>query len=366
MGNTVLQATQGRVNVVCLPTLTSTGINRSCEAVSYKTRSKRLNPPYYACLETKLENQKLPNTFFRGVSLEFLKEILEENEMYGRANGEGLKTLLTLPKTHKRRCSFAELYTDELGYSSKIGPVRFFVSHAWRYRFSKLVQAIENFEREKPDREGAYYFIDYFGINQWKPMEELNSLETLIERSEAVVLVLSPLKKPIPLTRCWCLYEIHMAIRHNIPIHVTIPHNQRKMLRVLLLTSSRSDDLSKFEVDSKNAIATKKSDEDMIKTAIEQQIGFANLDLIVYSAVVRCLRSLSFAELENCETQPLRQSLAIQIPTLVHETSMEMKRRKVSVETKSYESPPSPIERSSFSSLCSSSESFASLPGKKR
>jgi len=361
MGNAVAQVTQCRVNELCWP-----GFNPSSEAVSYKSRAKRLNPTYYACLETKIEDHKLPNTFFRGVSLEFLKEILQENEMYGRANGEGLKTLLTLPKTHEQKCSFAELYTNELGYSSKIGPVRFFVSHAWAYRFSNLVQAIENFEGENPDRAGAYYFIDYFGINQWKPNEELDTLETLIERSEAVVLVLSPLKKPIPMTRCWCLYEIHMAIRHKITIHVTIPDNQRKMLRVLLLTASSSDELSKFEVDSKNAKATKKSDEDMIKNAIEQQVGFASLDFIIYSSVVRCLRSLCFSELENCETQPLRQSLAIQIPTLVHETSLEIKRRKVSVESKFDDSPSTLIERSSSFSFCSSSDSFASIPGKKR
>ena len=143
--------------------------------------------------------------------------------------GVGLKDNLTQPWTKSKRCSFAELYTNRLGVTSNqpvTGPIRFFVSHAWAYKFEHLVQAIDRYEKGNRSRAGAFYFIDYFAINQWKPVDELDSLGFLIQLSEAVVLVMSPLEKPIPMSRCWCLYELHTALKLDIPIHVTVPNDK--------------------------------------------------------------------------------------------------------------------------------------------
>jgi len=153
------------------------------------------------------------------------------------------------------------------------GPVNFFVSHAWRYKFGKLVEAIERFEKASSNRAGAYYFIDYFAINQWEPTEDLKSLGSLVQKSEALIFVMSSLKKSIAMMRCWCLYELFIAIKYNVPIHLAVPEEELSYLTVLLQTS-RKGEIAQFEVDSKNAEASKESDEDMIKTAIKQSIGF--------------------------------------------------------------------------------------------
>jgi len=248
--------------------------------------------PSSSLLDTKLELQ------FRGVSLEFLKYILSKGDEYGRANGNDIKTLLTLPETKSRRCSLAELYSGQLGRVSKplVGKIRFFVSHAWSYKFHELVEAIESFERWSDERGdakklGAYYFIDYFAINQWESAEELKSLGSLIKGSDALVLVVSPLNQPTPMSRAWCLYELHISMKYKIPMYVTVSKDQR-------LTATNLGALRHWKVDSKNSDATKKSDEYMIKTEIKQSIGFACLDLKVYEAIVSCMRILALSKSE--------------------------------------------------------------------
>jgi len=230
---------------------------------------------------------------FRGVSLVFLNDILAKGEEYGRASGNDIRKLLTLPETKSRRCSLAELYGGPLGRDSKplVGKMRFFVSHAWSYQFSKLVEAIENFELEGNgnEREGAYYFIDYFAINQWESACELKSLEALIKGSDALVLVLWPLRQPKVMSRAWCLYELHISMKCNIPIYVTVPDDQ-------WISATNLDALEDWKVDSRKSGATKKSDEYMIKTEIKQSIGFACLDLKVYEAIVTCIRILVLPE----------------------------------------------------------------------
>lgn len=295
------------------------------EGVDKQFRYSELKRPDKNSLKGETASINPPKTFFRGVSLEFLKHILRRGNIYGRANGISLKKLLTLRETNTRRCSLAELYKDQIDHNSKlpvIGKVRFFISHSWAYKFSSLVEAIERFEQGKPDRAGAYYFIDYFAVNQWKPNEDLNSLANVIQRSEAVVLVMSPLDKPIPMTRCWCLWELFISIKRNIPIHVTLPDDQHSLLKLLLVTSSKPCEQSQFQVESNSSKASEKSDEDMIKTAIKQSEGFSWLDKEVQETVFKCVQSLALSEIDHSQAQTLRECMKSQTQnTLQHNRS---------------------------------------------
>lgn len=278
----------------------------------------------------------IPDTYSRGVSLEFLQMILARNKMYGRANGNGLRTGLTNAETEEERCSFAELYINMLGTRGKqlIGKVRFFVSHAWSYKFSELVQAIKRFEDADSRRKGAHYFVDYFAVNQWNPLNDLNTLERLIQLSEAVVLVMSPLKKPTPVTRCWCLYEIKAAIACRKPIHGTVPDDQYAWFRTLVLTG-RPEDIKNFVVEARTAKASVQKDEDMIKAAIKKEIGFDTLNIEVYKAVVSCISRLSFTFVDDCKAKPeeraFNEVFVNQLPNWHHEFSVALKNKEQNV-----------------------------------
>jgi len=75
---------------------------RPSETLNWKIGTKRLikrDRQESTSFERIVVDQKLPKSFFRGVSLEFLKEILGKGESYGQAKGNDLRELLTVPQT---------------------------------------------------------------------------------------------------------------------------------------------------------------------------------------------------------------------------------------------------------------------------
>jgi len=106
---------------------------------------------------------------------------------------------------------------------------------------------------------------------------------------------------------------------------MTIPDEQRKWLRVLLRTSSSKHELSQFKVDSQYSKASRRCEEDMIKTYLKQPYGFAHTDSVVYKAIVRCLRSLCLSESKNIESQPVRHCVAHQTQSTSQHTFFELK-----------------------------------------
>jgi len=278
----------------------------------------------------KIEDKDAPETFFRGVSLEFLKEILGRGVEYGTANGEGIRTQVTFPETEKDpdtkkeiKCSLAEMYDLLDGPSGRpfIGKVRFFVSHAWRYKFAELVQAIERFENGDKKREGAYYFIDYFAVNQWKPKSDLGKLGEVIKQSEGLVLVLSPLKNPIPMTRCWCLYELRIALLNDTPIFGTVPDHQQKVLRTECILNSKID----LVVDTENAEASVEKDEKMIKDEIKRTIGFEELNRLARRTFNAIVTKLIFSERSEEKHPQFADCLDIGLRRMYRDLSMQKK-----------------------------------------
>jgi len=276
----------------------------------------------------KIEDEDAPETFSRGVSLEFLKEILGRGEEYGTANGNGIRTLVTFPETEKDpetkkeiKCSLAEMYDLLDGPSGKpfIGEVQFFVSHAWKYKFSELVQAIERFENGDKKREGAYYFIDYFAVNQWKPKSDLKELGSVIKKSEALVMVLSPLKKPVLMTRCWCLYELRLAILNGKPIFGTVPDHQQRVLRTECIVGSKIN----LVVDAENAEASVAEDKKMIKDEIKDTIGFEELNRLARIKFNAIVTKLIFSERQEEKNPEFGEQLDVGLRRMFRDLSIQ-------------------------------------------
>jgi len=109
-----------------------------------------------------------------------------------------------------------------------------------------------------------------------------------------------------------------------------------------VLTSSNLNELLTFKIDSKNAEASREADEQMIKTAIKESEGFDELNKVVFKSITRCICSLTMSEHENSESQPLRDCFQNQIRSIMHQTSVELKRYEHNVEEEWNLSPPFP------------------------
>lgn len=226
----------------------------------------------------------------RGVTLQTL---LDLKDKYGCGNevGEGVVKKHVKRVTKSKLCSYAELMRNKKDSNGRpcVGPVQYFISHAWRYKFNDLLAAVRRFD-EKLDQPG-YYFNDYVAINQHNPMGDLGELEHMVQISKAVVLVLSPWDKPIPLTRAWCVFEIWKCIHYKTPLEISMPDKDVAGFKDGLVNDFLKVVDAISSVDAETAEASVKSDEIMIKDAIrESQGGFSNVNKIVIGELKIWLR----------------------------------------------------------------------------
>ena len=116
------------------------------------------------------------------------------------------------------KCSFATILASVLKQPSvavvptyKMGPANTFVSHAWSYEFDILLETMRA-DANSRMHEDTFFWLDIVAINQHKT-ESLGKdfWSTAFRRSISSIgrtlLVMYPWTNPIPLTRCWCLWE---------------------------------------------------------------------------------------------------------------------------------------------------------------
>ena len=94
-----------------------------------------------------------------------------------------------------------------------VGVATVFISHAWKYEFLKVMDALEAFFQSEPD---VLIWFDAFSVNQHKenlPFEFWSvSFKSDVQDFGRTVMVLYPWNDPIPLTRGWCLFEVYSTI----------------------------------------------------------------------------------------------------------------------------------------------------------
>jgi len=211
------------------------------------------------------EKPGLTHVSERGVTIEALRGLLKA--AIGKPVGEELVKKVVKPMTTKWKCSYADLLPKE-----QRGKVNIFVSHAWRYPFSLLVSALEEFEHSNSTLTRPFmYFVDYCSINQHSPGTDLPNLKSCIHNSQATVLVLSPWSDPIPLKRSWCIYEImHTILSEATRLEVVLPAREKKKLRQSNLNSV---DNVLAKIDSAKAEASVKEDQEAIRAEIVDDLG---------------------------------------------------------------------------------------------
>ena len=128
--------------------------------------------------------------------------------------------------TEAKAQSYVE-YLTEMS-SPNVGRATVFISHAWKYNFLDVVDALQHHFSSEPD---VYIWFDLFSNNQHKapnlPFEWWSdTFLNAIGKLGRVVMVLSPWNNPIPFTRAWCLWEIYCAVETKSRFEVAITPDQ--------------------------------------------------------------------------------------------------------------------------------------------
>ena len=108
--------------------------------------------------------------------------------------------------TKEEKSSYVEYLAERS--SPDVGKATVFISHAWKYNFLDVVDALQHHFSSEPD---VYIWFDLFSNNQHKapnlPFEWWSdTFKNAIGKLGRVVMVLSPWNNPIPFTRAWCLW----------------------------------------------------------------------------------------------------------------------------------------------------------------
>jgi hypothetical protein len=160
-----------------------------------------------------------------GVSLATVRSVLEEAKRLGgaRPTTSDVCRLVVLPVTGASRLSFvdylwqghhakvaaADAAQRTLGRDERTPPASgatVFVSHCLARPFEELVGALEHFVQRQPEAASGFFWIDTLSVNQ----HAVAAGEVLSAKywASQVCVVATPWRRPAPLTRCWCLWEL--------------------------------------------------------------------------------------------------------------------------------------------------------------
>jgi len=194
---------------------------------------------------------------------------------------------LVLPRTEDRKCAYHELGLDQkkdVDGNPVLGEANYFCSHAWKYEFKNVVNALEMFCKNKDCDPGkTYIWFDLFMNNQHKAPNLSyrwwsTTFREAIQSFGKIILVLQPWTDPIPMTRAWCLWEIFCTIDTKSEFHVAMCEAEHESFKKSLVSNFERIQLTISGIDARRAAAWKKSDREKIFEAIENSIGFSTLN----------------------------------------------------------------------------------------
>ncbi|KAI8613462.1 hypothetical protein BC830DRAFT_1132112 [Chytriomyces sp. MP71] len=101
--------------------------------------------------------------------------------------------------------------------SCPVQDAHWFVSHAWQFRFLDVLDALDAFcDKQAIDPATTIFWMDLFSNSQhdthkkefkWWQTTFMNA----IRRIGNVAMIMQPWDDPLPLTRCWCIFELYAA-----------------------------------------------------------------------------------------------------------------------------------------------------------
>ncbi|MFN9909593.1 MAG: hypothetical protein ACK56F_26330, partial [bacterium] len=164
-----------------------------------------------------------------------------------------------------------------------------FISHAWKYKFLDVVDALLHHFNDRPD---IVVWFDLFSNNQHQATALTydwwaTTFYTAIAEFKYTVMVLSPWHDPIPLQRAWCLFELYCTHDTGCRFEVALGEKGHKDFVDAIdssdKTSSEVVNGMLARIDVRNSEAFKPEDKRMIHDTVRARVpgGFNKLNALV-------------------------------------------------------------------------------------
>ncbi|KAJ3040475.1 Kinesin light chain 3 [Rhizophlyctis rosea] len=215
-----------------------------------------------------------------GVHLSFFKTFI--TQCGGRQALCGLTTAQICQQFVKPRTTLDQSFCDTLLTTTPlvVSTSNWFISHCWQYTFLEVVDAIHAYFRDRGLSNVVLWF-DLFSLPQHIRVKVAadwlkNTFMDAISSMKNVLMVITALDKPLTLTRAWCIFELYAAISTKSEFDVALPTAQLFEIQTLKIVTS---------VNTRKSKATEEDDLRAIQHAIQETVGFTNLDKSIVSAL---------------------------------------------------------------------------------
>jgi len=216
-----------------------------------------------------------------------------------------------LPLTNKSKDSYCEQLKKQKGGSKKVGLATVFVSHAWKYLFSDVINTLKHYFQGS--RKDEIIWFDLFSNNQQLAVDLdfdwwCGTFKSAIKEFGNFVLVLAPWQHPTPFTRAWCLFEIYCAITTGSTFNVAISPKENKLFAQQICANNGEYFKMLGNIDVRRSESYFSADRDRIFTVVESLEGGLNgVNVLVVSKmrdwVIHCLEEMIMISKQQQEQQ---------------------------------------------------------------
>jgi len=221
-----------------------------------------------------------------GVFPFFIESCGGKNKLEGMTTADICEKFVK-PKTLETRLSYCDWLSMQpnISNSCAVAKANVFISHAWKYLFLDVVQALENHFQDK--EETVILWFDLFSNNQHIAVDLdfhwwCATFKSAINDMKHTVMIFSPWNDPIPLTRAWCLFELYCTIDTNSKFEVAV--SMKEQTRFI---SDVRHDITVIinmigAVNVKRSEAWNPEDKKRIFDVVDQTVGFDAINKMIF------------------------------------------------------------------------------------
>jgi len=152
--------------------------------------------------------------------------------------------------------------------------------------FLDVIDALEWHFRDTPD---IIIWFDMFSNNQHKAVDLdfawwCNTFKSAIKDFGHTVMVFAPWKDPVPLTRGWCLFELYCTITTKAKFSVAMSKGHREdFLEDICNDAIKAINMMLATINAEKSQCFKEEDRDKIFAIVKQEVGFGNVNAMVFN-----------------------------------------------------------------------------------
>jgi hypothetical protein len=257
-------------------------------------------------LFTRFENEYLPeykgNRKFNelGVTFKLVEEFIEQ--IGGREALAGMTTTDVSDLFMKKLTITSGVSYSEMKQGEKCKEVRkanVFVSHAWRYRFLDVIDALKaHFGSENLSK--IVIWFDLFSNNQNKTDEIefewwCGTFQHSIRSIGHTVAVFLPWENPVPLSRAWCLWEIFISQKTKVKFEIAMSPSEDQRFMDMIAKDPDAFNLMLSNVDVAKSTSFTPSDRENIFRVIRSTVGFRKVN----EGIIKCIKNTILTRLKG-------------------------------------------------------------------